>query len=122
MTPRWQISPASSTAYRSSRSVRPRSRCRRRAVRGVLESSGIFLFSPARLRGALRRPFGSRRTAAQGSVRGRSDAGGAEGAGGEIVGGVRTGVEGAVGAGRAVAPNRPVGSGRLGQFAGDTGV
>src|SRR6516225_4004742 len=43
MTPRWQISPASSTAYRSSRSVWPRSWCRPSAVRGVLERSGRLM-------------------------------------------------------------------------------
>src|ERR1700722_18187410 len=55
-------------------------------------------------------------------ARRRLDAGGAEGVGGEGVGGVRAGVEGAVGAGRPVAASRPVGSGRLGQFADDAGV
>jgi hypothetical protein len=83
MTPRWQIKPASSTALRSSRSVRARSRCRCNAVRGVLERSGrrsAFPFAPlsrsppGRLQGAAfprrsflapqsrrhRRPFGSR--------------------------------------------------------------
>src|ERR1700719_3126081 len=45
ITPRWQISPASSTAYRSSRSVRPRSRCRPSSVRGVLERSGRLMIS-----------------------------------------------------------------------------
>ena len=38
ITPRWQTRPASSTAYRSPRSVRPRSLCRCRAVFGVVDS------------------------------------------------------------------------------------
>src|SRR6516162_943250 len=57
ITPRWQISPASSTAYRSSRSVRQRSRCRPSAVRGVLERSGRLMihygiFPPSRAAGS----------------------------------------------------------------------
>src|ERR1700726_519091 len=112
ITPRWQISPASRTAYRSSRSVRPRSRCRPSSVRGVLERSGRLMIHHAtpgpfplrasyRYGGPLYRLGPARRdivpvsrAAARGAARAanvkRSDGGGAEGGGGlDLVGRAR---------------------------------